>query len=32
MILHYIITAYRSIAKYKTQNLISVLGLSVALL
>jgi ABC-type antimicrobial peptide transport system permease subunit len=32
MFIHYIITAYRSIAKYKTQNLISVLGLSVALL
>ena len=31
MILHYIITAYRSIAKYKTQNIIAVLGLSVAL-
>ena len=32
MILHYIITAWRCIWKYKTQNLISVLGLSVALL
>ena len=32
MFIHYIITAYRSIAKYKTQNFISVLGLSVALL
>ncbi|MBP3670270.1 MAG: ABC transporter permease [Bacteroides sp.] len=31
MILHYIITAWRCIWKYKTQNLISVLGLSVAL-
>ncbi len=31
MILHYIITAYRSIAKYKTQNIIAALGLSVAL-
>ncbi|MBQ8521522.1 MAG: ABC transporter permease [Bacteroides sp.] len=31
MIKHYIITACRCIMKYKTQNLISVLGLSVAL-
>ena len=31
MFIHYIITAYRSIAKFKTQNLISMLGLSVAL-
>ena len=31
MILHYIITAWRCIMKYKTQNIIAVLGLSVAL-
>lgn len=31
MLIHYIITAFRCIWKYKTQNLISVLGLSVAL-
>ena len=31
MILHYIITAWRCIWKFKTQNLIAVLGLSVAL-
>ena len=31
MILHYIITAWRCILKFKTQNLIAVLGLSVAL-
>ena len=31
MILHYIITAWRSIMKFKTQNIIAVLGLSVAL-
>ena len=31
MILHYIITAWRSIWKFKTQNIIAVLGLSVAL-
>ena len=31
MILHYIITAWRCILKFKTQNLITVLGLSVAL-
>ena len=31
MFLHYIITAWRSIMKYKTQNIIAVLGLSVAL-
>ncbi len=32
MILHYILTAWRCSLKYKTQNLISILGLSVALL
>ena len=31
MVLHYIITAWRCILKFKTQNLITVLGLSVAL-
>ena len=31
MILHYIITAWRCIMKFKTQNIIAVLGLSVAL-
>ena len=31
MILHYIITAWRCIMKYKTQNIIAVMGLSVAL-
>ena len=31
MIIHYIITAWRCIMKFKTQNIIAVLGLSVAL-